>query len=190
MSKKNKTYYVKKKNSWHTYDFLEQQKTVPKWTDSYLLAPEKRQKVVAICVLSFAVAAYFLMIGIIALSLYGKVISSNSVTEEIIQVDTSLSSVEEKESGLKKESEAQSEVLSKTENTINAELENDQYYQSLKIVWQEAQNYIETIDNPELKNSVQTPEGAVNGKYIELLGQYPEDEELIKTARQRILNGE
>ena len=59
----------------------------------------------------------------------------------------------------------------------------------MKDAWQRAQDYIDSISDPEVKNAVQTPEGAVNVKQSELLEEYPEDEQLINNAYQKIMNG-
>jgi CHASE3 domain sensor protein len=66
----------------------------------------------------------------------------------------------------------------------------DYYYSQMKEAWQKAQEYRDSISDPEVKNAVQTPEGAVNGKYTELLELYPNDKQQIENAYQWVIRGQ
>lgn len=66
----------------------------------------------------------------------------------------------------------------------------DFYYQSIKAASQKQLDYINSIQDPNVKQSVQTPEGAANMQSNALETTYPQDREIILAALKRVLNGE
>jgi len=66
----------------------------------------------------------------------------------------------------------------------------DKYYIKLKEAWQTQKDYIESINDPTVKKSVQTPESAAIMESNTLLIKYPGDAEAIDESLKRVLNGE
>ncbi|KAF1304449.1 hypothetical protein [Candidatus Enterococcus willemsii] len=68
--------------------------------------------------------------------------------------------------------------------------EEDSYYQSILLAWEKQQEYIDSIDDPKVKQSVQTPHAAAVMEATRLEIIYPEDVEVIKESLQKVLAGE
>ncbi len=66
----------------------------------------------------------------------------------------------------------------------------DKYYIKLKEAWQTQKDYIESINDPTVKTSVQTPESAAIMESNTLIIKYPGDAEAIDESLKRVLNGE
>ena len=66
----------------------------------------------------------------------------------------------------------------------------DEYYIIIKEAWQRQKDYIESIDDPTVKQSVQTPESAAIMESNRLLIEYPGESEAIDESLKRVLNGE
>lgn len=81
-----------------------------------------------------------------------------------------------------------------TENSMESEseeaLENDQYYNSIKEAWHKQKNYIDSIEDPKMKQSVQTPFSAANAEAGRLELDHPEDTDLIRESLEKVLDGE
>ncbi|WP_195989301.1 hypothetical protein [Clostridium sp. D53t1_180928_C8] len=69
-------------------------------------------------------------------------------------------------------------------------LTEEEYYIILKEAKQQQQNYIDSIDDPKVKQSVQTAYSAVIAESTALYIKYPEDTDTIDAALNRVLNGE
>ena len=88
MSKKNRTYYVSKNNSWHTYEFLERRQMDPKWRSGYISAKEQRKKE---AVINFSIVVV-LITSLVAISIIFNPYNRNKNTNKVIET-TSISSL-------------------------------------------------------------------------------------------------
>ena len=70
------------------------------------------------------------------------------------------------------------------------EATEEQYYDSIKKAWQKQEDYINSIDDPKEKQSVQTAHSAAIFKSNELLLAHPEDSEAINESLKKVLDGE
>ncbi|OKZ76302.1 MAG: hypothetical protein BHW01_07925 [Clostridium sp. 27_14] len=88
----------------------------------------------------------------------------------------------------------QSSIKENTQqNTNNSEkqgLTEDEYYRIIKETKQHQQDYIDSIDDPKVKQSVQTADSAAIAESSALYIKYPEDTDTIDAALKRVLNGE
>ena len=66
----------------------------------------------------------------------------------------------------------------------------DKYYIMIKEAWQRQKDYIDSIDDPTVKQSVQTPESAAIMESNRLLIEYPGDYEAIDVSLKRVINDE
>lgn len=93
------------------------------------------------------------------------------------------------------------------ENTVENELENegvksnipqdtqqditeDEYYTIIKEAWQLQKDYIDSIEDPKVKQSVQTTQSAAILKSNELLSEHPEDSKAINESLSKVLADE
>ena len=76
-----------------------------------------------------------------------------------------------------------------TEKAIKNETE-DKYYSIIKEAWTKQKDYIDSIDDPKVKQSLQTPQSAAIMESDRLLIEHPEDSETINKSLKRVLNGE
>lgn len=60
----------------------------------------------------------------------------------------------------------------------------------IKEAKQRQQDYIDSIDDPKVKQSVQSSYSAAIAESTSLYIQYPEDTDTIDAALKRVLNGE
>lgn len=94
----------------------------------------------------------------------------------------------------KSNNETQSSVKEDIEQNIQSDvkqgLTEEEYYIIISEAWQKQKDYIDSIDDPKVKQSVQTAHSAAVFKSNELLLEYPEDSEAIDAALKRVLNGE
>lgn len=77
-----------------------------------------------------------------------------------------------------------------TKQYVTEETTKDEYYIILKEAWQLQKDYVDSIDDPTAKQSVQTPESATIMESNRLLTEHPEDSESIDRSLERVLNGE
>lgn len=66
----------------------------------------------------------------------------------------------------------------------------DEYYRIIKEAWQKQKDYIDSIDDPKEKQSVQTSQSAAIMESNRLLIEHPEDSEAIEVSLKRVINGE
>ena len=69
-------------------------------------------------------------------------------------------------------------------------LTEEEYYKLIKEAKQLQQDYIDSISDPHVKQSVQSPLGAAVAESSSLYLQYPKDTNTIDAALKRVLNGE
>lgn len=84
------------------------------------------------------------------------------------------------------ESESSTEISTSEQTTTSVE---DEYYQAIKGAWEKQKEYINSIEDPNVKQSVQTPTGAATGEATRLQMENPEDSELIDNILKQVLNG-
>lgn len=77
-----------------------------------------------------------------------------------------------------------------TQQDIQQDATEDEYYIIIKEAWQRQKDYIDSIDDPTVKQSVQTPESAAIMESTGLLIEHPGDSEAIDASLKRVLNGE
>ena len=78
-------------------------------------------------------------------------------------------------------------LASSNSQTTNS-LESD-YYQAIKDAWNKQSKYISSIEDPQVKQSVQTPNSAATAEATKLQMEHPEDSELIESVLNQILSG-
>lgn len=66
----------------------------------------------------------------------------------------------------------------------------DEFYLIIKEAWQRQVDYINSIDDPVVKQSVQTSESAAVMESNRLLIEYPGEYEAIDASLKRVLSGE
>lgn len=69
-------------------------------------------------------------------------------------------------------------------------LTEEEYYIIIKEAKKRQQDYIDSIDDPKIKQSVQTSYAAAVAESSFLYLKYPEDTDIIDAALKRVLNGE
>ena len=67
-------------------------------------------------------------------------------------------------------------------------LESD-YYQAIKDAWNKQSKYISSIEDPQVKQSVQTPNSAATAEATKLQMEHPEDSERIESVLKHVLSG-
>lgn len=72
----------------------------------------------------------------------------------------------------------------------NTEKKNETYYKKIKDAWQKEKDYVDSLADPSVKQSVQTPFSAANNMAWELEMNHPSDSELIQRALKKVLNGQ
>lgn len=75
------------------------------------------------------------------------------------------------------------------QNAQQEELEKE-YYTLIKEAWQRQKDYVDSIEDPAVKQSVQTPTSAAIAESTRLLLEYPENSEIINISLQKVLYGE
>ena len=66
----------------------------------------------------------------------------------------------------------------------------DEYYIIIKKAWQKQKDYIESIDDPKVKQSVQTSRSAAIMEADRLLIEHPEDSNAINSSLKSVLSDE
>ncbi len=77
-----------------------------------------------------------------------------------------------------------------TQTDVKQGLTEEEYYMIIKEAKQRQQDYIDSIDDPKVKQSVQTSYSAAIAESNALYIKYPEDADTIDAALKRVLNGE
>lgn len=71
-----------------------------------------------------------------------------------------------------------------------SEIDSDAYYDSILAAWQQQQDYIDSIDDDAVKQSVQTSHSAAIFEANRLEMEHPEDAAIINESLQKVLAGE
>lgn len=64
------------------------------------------------------------------------------------------------------------------------------YYDAIKSAWQKQLDYINSLSDPKVKQSVQTPESAATFEANSLVMEHPSDKDSINEELQKVLTGE
>ena len=102
---------------------------------------------------------------------------------------TSLS-VENAVESKKEDEDVQKNIQQDTKPDTQPEATEKEYYDLIKEAWQKQKDYIDSIDDPKVKQSVQTTNSAAILKSNELLLAHPEDSEAINASLEKVLSGE
>lgn len=85
------------------------------------------------------------------------------------------------------------DVQKNTQQDIQTDTQQEEtekeYYELIKEAWQKQRDYIDSIDDPKVKQSVQTSHSAAIMESTGLLMEHPEDAEDINADLNRVLNG-
>ena len=73
---------------------------------------------------------------------------------------------------------------------VKQSLSEEEYYKIIKEAKQRQQDYIDSIDDPHIKQSVQSSHSAAIAESSALYIKYPDDTDTIDAALKRVLNGE
>lgn len=73
------------------------------------------------------------------------------------------------------------------QNAQQEELEKE-YYTLIKEAWQRQKNYIDSFEDPWIKQSLQTPDAAACAKSVELSLKYPENREIIDISLKKFVD--
>ena len=126
-----------------------------------------------------------------------QAVSSTEISQEESIKTTSPSVETTVESKLEDEdvkSDTQDTPEENTQQNANEEvkqgLTEEEYYIIIKEAKKRQQDYIDSIDDPKVKQSVQTSYAAAVAESSFLYLKYPEDTDTIDTALKRVLNGE
>lgn len=82
------------------------------------------------------------------------------------------------------------DMKSDTQEDRQQDATKDEYYIIIKEAWQRQKDYIDSIDDSKIKQSIQTPESAAIMESNGLLIKHPEESETIDASLKRVLNGE
>jgi acetoin utilization deacetylase AcuC-like enzyme len=151
----------------------------------------------------------FLKFGLLLLSLslvacgqnnsVGEGNSSKSSTSQFVSdtqgsvkesVKTTSSSVENAVESKQEDEDVQKNTQQDTKTDTQSEVTEKEYYDLIKEAWQKQKDYIDSIDDPKVKQSVQTAHSAAVFKSNELLLEYSEDYEAINESLTKVLAGE
>lgn len=152
----------------------------------------------------------FLKLGLLLLSLslvaygqknnsVGEDNSSESSTSQFVSstqssvkesVKTTSPSVENAVESKQGDEAVQKNTQQDTKPDTQPEATEKEYYDLIKEAWQKQKDYIDSIDDPKVKQSVQTTNSAAILKSNELLLAHPEDSEAINASLEKVLAGE
>ncbi|GMA08125.1 hypothetical protein GCM10025886_12760 [Tetragenococcus halophilus subsp. flandriensis] len=79
---------------------------------------------------------------------------------------------------------------SSEDNSEEDEAKAEEYHDAISDAWQEQQDYIDSLEDPKEKQSVQTPESAANMEARRLEMENSDDTEIINESLKKVLNGE
>ena len=103
---------------------------------------------------------------------------------------TTSPSVENAVESKKEDEDVQKNIQQDTKPATQPEATEKEYYDLIKEAWQKQKDYIDSIDDPKVKQSVQTTNSAAILKSNELLLAHPEDSEAINASLEKVLSGE
>lgn len=98
--------------------------------------------------------------------------------------------VESKKEDEDVEKNTQQDIHSDTQADIQQEAAEKEYYDLIKEAWQKQRDYIDSIDDPKVRQSLQTANSAAILKSNELLLEHPEEANAINESLKKVLNGE
>ena len=142
----------------------------------------------------------FLKLGVVLLSLSLVACGNNNNSEG--EEDSSKSSTSQsvrttQNSGEESVNSTSSPVENSEDNKhedvqqdTQEESTEDEYYIIIKEAWQKQKDYIDSIDDPKEKQSVQTSQSAAIMESNRLLIEHPEDSATIEESLKRVINGE
>lgn len=90
----------------------------------------------------------------------------------------------------KAQENTQEKAQENTQEKTKQEVNEKDYYTLIKEAWQNQKNYINSIDDSKVKQSLQTPRSAAISKSTELLSEYTEDSKSIQISLKKVLDGE
>lgn len=105
-------------------------------------------------------------------------------------VETISPSVENLVEANQEDEEIEKSTQENTKLNIVPEATEKKYYDLIKESWQKQNDYIDSIDDSTVKQSLQTPKSAAIFKSNELLLEHPKDSKAIDLSLKRVLNGE
>lgn len=152
----------------------------------------------------------FLKLGLLLLSLSlvacgqknnsaGEDNSSKSITSQFVSstqssvkesVKTTSPSVENAVESKQEGEDVQKNTQQDTQPDTQQKATEKEYYDLIKEAWQKQKDYIDSIDDPKVKQSVQTAHSAAIFKSTELLLAHPEDSKAIDESLKKVLAGE
>ena len=103
---------------------------------------------------------------------------------------TTSPSVENEVESKKEDEDVEKNTKQDIQPDIQQEATEKEYYDLIKEAWQKQREYIDSIDDPKVKQSVQTAHSAAVLKSNELLLEYPEDSKAINSSLKKVLDGE
>ena len=114
--------------------------------------------------------------------------ASNSISitqnSEGDSINTTSSTVENSEDNMHQDIQSNIEQYTQEEST------EDEYYTIIKDAWQKQKDYIKSIEDSKVKQSVQTSRSAAIMEANRLLIEHPEDSDAINSSLKRVLNDE
>lgn len=121
--------------------------------------------------------------------------SSKSSTSQVVSNTQNSVKEDEKTTHLPVESTVKSkqkneDVEKNMQQDTQPKSAEKEYYDLIKDAWQKQQDYINSIDDPKVKQSVQTAKSAAVFKANELLMAHPEDTDIINTNLKKVLASE
>jgi len=114
--------------------------------------------------------------------------STQSSGEE--SINTTYPSVENAVESKEKDEDVQKNTQPDIQQDTQQESTEDEYYRIIKEAWQKQKDYIDSIDDPKEKQSLQTSQSAAIMESNRLLIEHPEDSEAIEASLKRVINDE
>ena len=116
--------------------------------------------------------------------------TSISITQnsEGDSINTTSSTVENSEDN--NHEDMHQDIQSNIEQYTQEESTEDEYYTIIKDAWQKQKDYIKSIEDSKVKQSVQTSRSAAIMEANRLLIEHPEDSDAINSSLKRVLNEE
>lgn len=105
-------------------------------------------------------------------------------------VKTTSPSVENVVESKQEDEDVQKSTQQDTKPDTQPEATEKEYYDLIKEAWQKQNDYIDSIDDPKAKQSVQTSQSAAIMESTRLLIEHPEDSEAINASLKRVFTGE
>lgn len=123
----------------------------------------------------------------------GQFVSDNqdSVKESVKTTSPSVENgIESKEEDENVQENTEQDTKPDKKTDTKSEVTEKEYYDLIKEAWQKQNDYINSIDDPKVKQSVQTAQSAAIFKSNELLLEHPEDYEAINESLTKVIDGE